>query len=57
MQLHRVDIIVSGRSPQLYCPLTLISMQGHQNYNPFYLRVLDYNSVVIWSYVVLEKLK
>ena len=31
-------------------------MQGHQNHNPFYLRVLDY-SVVIWSYTVLEKLK
>ena len=30
-------------------------MQGHQNHNPFYLRVLDY-SVVIWSYMVLEKL-
>ena len=25
-------------------------MQGHQNQNPFYLRVLDY-SVVIWSYM------
>ena len=23
--------------------LTLISMQGHQNHNPFYLRVLDYS--------------
>ena len=36
--------------------LTLISMQGHQNHNIFYLRVPDY-SVVIWSYMVLEKLK
>ena len=36
--------------------VTLISMKGHQNHNPFYLRVLDY-SVVIWSYTVLEKLK
>ena len=41
--------IISGRSPPLYCTLTLISMQGHQNQNPFNLRVLDY-SVVIWSY-------
>ena len=31
-------------------------MQGHQNQNPFNLRVLDY-SVVIWSYMILEKLK
>ena len=35
---------------------TSISMQGHQNHNPFYLRVLDY-SIVIWSYTVFEKLK
>ena len=35
---------------------TLISMQGHQNQNPFNLRVLDY-SAVIWSYMILEKLK
>ena len=54
--LHRVDSIISGRSPRLYCTLTLISMQGHQNHNSFYLRVLDY-SVVIWSYMVLERLK
>ena len=48
--------IISWRSPPLYyCTLTLISMQGHQNHNPFYLRVLDY-SVVIWSYMILEKL-
>ena len=31
--------------------LTLISMQGYQNPNPFNLRVLDY-SVVIWSYML-----
>ena len=37
-----MDSIISGRSPPLYCTLTLISMQGHQNHNPFYLRVLDY---------------
>ena len=36
--------------------ITLISVQGHQNHNLFNLRVLDY-SVVIWSYMVLEKLK
>ena len=55
---HRVDSIISGRSPPLYCTLTLISMQGHQNRNPFlYLRVLDYSVVIIWSYMVLEKLK
>ena len=47
-----------GEKPSvIYCTLTLISMQGHQNHNPFYLRVLDYTSVVIWSYMVLEKLK
>ena len=45
-----------GEKPPLYCTLTLISMQGHQNHNPFHLRVLDY-SVVIWSYMLLEKLK
>ena len=27
-------------------------MQGHQNHNPFYLRVMDH-SVVIWSYMVV----
>ena len=43
-----------GEKPSVI--LTLISMQGHQNHNPFYLRVLDY-SVVIWSYTVFEKLK
>ena len=32
-------------------------MQGHQNHNPFYVRVLDYSSVVIWSYMILERLK
>ena len=32
-------------------------MQGHQNHNPFYLRVLDYSVVVLWSYMVLERLK
>ena len=48
--------IISGRSPPLYCTLTLISMQGHRNHNHFYLRVLDY-SVVIWSFMVLERLK
>ena len=45
-----------GEKPSVIRTLTLISMQGHQNHNPFYLRVLDY-SVVIWSYMVLEKLK
>ena len=54
--VHRVDSIISGRSPPLHCTLTLISMQGHQNHIPVYLRVLHY-SVVIWSYMVLEKLK
>ena len=57
MYLHRVDSIISGRSPPLYCTLlALISMQGHQNHNPFYVRVLGY-SVVIWSYMVLKRLK
>ena len=28
------------------CTLTLISMQGHQNHNPFYLRVVDYSVVI-----------
>ena len=27
---HCVNIIMSGRSPSLYCTLTLIAMQGHQ---------------------------
>ena len=30
---HRVNRIISGRSPPLYCTLTLITMQGHQNHN------------------------
>ena len=35
---HRVNSIISGRSPSLYCTLTLIiSMQGHQNPKPSYL--------------------
>ena len=34
---HQVSSKISGRSPPLYCTLTLISMQGHQNHNPFYL--------------------
>ena len=53
MQLHRVDSIISGRSPPLYCTLTLISTQGYQNHNHFYLRVLDY-SVVCLGYSVLD---
>ena len=57
MYLHRVDSILPGRSPPLYYTLLgLISMQGHQNHDPFYVRVLDY-SVVIWSYMDLERLK
>ena len=32
----------------LYTCNTLISMQGHQNHNPFYLRVLDYSVVDMW---------
>ena len=36
--------------------ITNFSMQGHQNHNPFYVRVLYY-SVVIWSYMILERLK
>ena len=54
--LHRVDSIISGRSPPLYCSITLISIQGHQNHIFKNLRVPDY-SVVIWSYMVLQKLK
>ena len=56
------DVMTSGRQynigekPSVILTLTLISMQGHQNQNPFNLRVLDY-SVVIWSYMILEKLK
>ena len=39
------------------CYINNFSMQGHQNHNPFYyLRVLDY-SIVIWSYMILERLK
>ena len=38
----------------LYTYINLL--QGHQNHNLFYLRVPDY-SVVIWSYMVLEKFK
>ena len=60
---ERVNSIISGRSPPLYCTLTLISMQGHQNHNPFYLSRssgLQTVVVVIWSYssraMVLEKL-
>ena len=57
------NVITSGRqynigekpSVILYTYI-IISMQGHQNQNPFNLRVLDY-SVVIWSYMILEKLK
>ena len=39
------------------CYIINFSMQGHQNHNPFYVRVLDYSSVVIWSYMILERLK
>ena len=38
------------------CYIINFSMQGHQNHNPFCVRVLDY-SVVIWSYMILERLK
>ena len=31
--LHQADIIVSRRSPPLYCTLALITMQGHENNN------------------------
>ena len=31
MESHRVDSIISGRSPPLYCTLTLTTMRGHQN--------------------------
>ena len=45
------NLITSGRqynigekpSVILYTYCTLISMQGHQNQNPFNLRVLDYS--------------
>ena len=56
------NVITSGRQynigekPSVILYTYLISMQGHQNQNPFNLRVLDY-SVVIWSYMILEKLK
>ena len=34
-----------GEKPSpLYCALTLLSMQGHQNHNLFHLRVPDYSS-------------
>ena len=56
------NVITSGRqynigekpSVILYTYINLL--QGHQNQNPFNLRVLDY-SVVIWSYMILEKIK
>ena len=31
MESHRVNSIISGRSPSLHCTLTLITMSGHQN--------------------------
>ena len=31
MESHRVNSIISGRSPPLHCTPTLITMQGHQN--------------------------
>ena len=31
MESHRVNSIISGRSPPLHCTLTLITMLGHQN--------------------------
>ena len=51
-----VDSIISGRSPPLYCTLTLISMQGHQNQNPFNLRVLDYSVLYIIVTTVTDSL-
>ena len=42
-----------GEKPSVILLYTYINL--HANHNPFYLRVLDY-SVVIWSYMVLEKL-
>ena len=55
---HRVESIISGRSPPLYCTLKLISTQGYQSHNPFYLRVLDYeiqgNNMILYG---LGKLK
>ena len=31
MESHRLNSIISGRSPPLHCKLTLITMEGHQN--------------------------
>ena len=48
-----------GEKKPLYCTLTLISMQGHQKHKIIFicLGVPDYTVVVvIWSYMVLEKL-
>ena len=50
-----VDYLTLTDRPPLYCRLTLISMQGHQNHNLFNLRVPGY-SIVIWSYMVLGHL-
>ena len=43
---------IGEKSSVIYCTLTLISMQGHQNHNPFYLRVLDLqcsNNMVLYG--------
>ena len=31
MESHRVNSIISGRSPPSHCTLTLIAIQGHQD--------------------------
>ena len=60
MESHRVNSIISGRSPPLYCTLTLIAMYGHQNkadyllYSIFGLRVLDDGTVTFYREIKLK---
>ena len=52
--------MVEARSVNVKKTTTTISMQGHQNHNPFYLSgssgLRSVVAVVIWSFMVLEKL-
>ena len=57
MEPHRVNSILSGRSPPLHCALTLITMQGHQNnllFSIYRLRVPDYGTVILYREVKLK---
>ena len=58
MESLRVNSIISGRSPPLYCILTLITMYGHQNksrlvtYSIFGLP--DYGTVTFYREIQLK---